>query len=198
MIFYFLTNIISYRGDIIFELIFISIGLAADAFAVSILKGLEIRKVKLKHCLIIGMYFGLFQAIMPLIGYFVGHTFEHFVVSVDHFIIFILLSIIGINMILDTFSKKEVKLNNSLKFGEMIILAFATSVDAFAVGITFSFLKLNIIFSVLIIGIITFIISSIGTMIGTSVGKILKNKAQLIGGIMLILIGFKILLEHLV
>lgn len=197
MIFYFFTNIISYRGDIIFELIFISIGLAADAFAVSILKGLEIRKVKLKHCLIIGMYFGLFQAIMPLIGYFVGHTFEHFVVSVDHFIMFILLSIIGINMILDTFSKKEVKLNNSLKFGEMIVLAFATSVDAFAVGITFSFLKLNIIFSVLIIGIITFIISSIGTMIGTSVGKILKNKAQLIGGIMLILIGFKILLEHL-
>lgn len=198
MIFYFFTNIISYRGDIIFELIFISIGLAADAFAVSILKGLEIRKVKLKHCLIIGMYFGLFQAIMPLIGYFVGHTFEHFVVNIDHFIIFILLSIIGINMILDTFSKKEVKLNNSLKFGEMIILAFATSVDAFAVGITFSFLKLNIIFSILIIGIITFIISSIGTMIGTSVGKILKNKAQLIGGIMLILIGFKILFEHLV
>lgn len=198
MIFYFFTNIISYRGDIIFELIFISIGLAADAFAVSILKGLEIRKVKLKHCIIIGMYFGLFQAIMPLIGYFVGHTFEHFVVSVDHFIIFILLSIIGINMILDTFSKKEVKLNNSLKFGEMIVLAFATSVDAFAVGITFSFLKLNIIFSILIIGIITFIISSIGTMIGTSVGKILKNKAQLIGGIMLILIGFKILLEHLI
>lgn len=198
MIFYFFTNIISYRGDIIFELIFISIGLAADAFAVSILKGLEIRKVKLKHCIIIGMYFGLFQAIMPLIGYFVGHTFEHFVVSIDHFIIFILLSIIGINMILDTFSKKEVKVNDSLKFGEMIILAFATSVDAFAVGITFSFLKLNIIFSVLIIGIITFIISSIGTMIGTSVGKILKNKAQLIGGIMLILIGLKILIEHLI
>ena len=184
-------------GDIIIELLLISISLAADAFAVSILKGVEIKKIKLKHCLIIGMYFGLFQAIMPLLGYFVGHTFEHLVVSIDHYIVFILLSIIGINMILDTFSKKEVEINSSLKLKEMSILAFATSVDAFAVGITFSFLKTNIFLSVSLIGIITFIISSIGTIIGASVGKIFEKKAQLIGGIILILIGAKILFEHL-
>lgn len=143
------------------------------------------------------MYFGIFQAIMPLLGYFVGHTFEHLVVSIDHFIVFILLSIIGVNMILDTFSKKEVEINSSLKLKEMIILAFATSVDAFAVGITFSFLKTNIFLNVTIIGIITFIISSIGTIIGASVGKIFEKKAQLLGGVILILIGVKILLEHL-
>ena len=165
----------------ILEIIFISIGLAMDAFAVSICKGMSVRDVKLKHYLIVGGYFGGFQEL---------------IVSIDHWIAFILLGIIGANMIKESFGDDE-NINSSFYFKEMLPLAVATSIDALAVGITFAFLKVNIMLAIALIGIITFVISAIGIKIGKAFGDKLKNKAELLGGIVLIIIGIKILLEHL-
>ena len=179
-----------------FELIFIAIGLSMDAFAVSICKGLSLKKAKLKQMIMAGIYFGGFQALMPLIGYVLGIGFESIVQSIDHWIAFILLGILGINMIKESFSDNE-NINSDFSLKAMIPLAVATSIDALTVGITFAFLRVNILFSVLMIGIITFIFSFIGVKIGNILGDKLKNKAELIGGIILILIGLKVLLEHL-
>jgi len=180
----------------ILEIIFISIGLAMDAFAVSICKGMSVRDVKLKHYLIVGGYFGGFQALMPLVGYLLGVNFQELIVSIDHWIAFILLGIIGANMIKESFGDDE-NINSSFYFKEMLPLAVATSIDALAVGITFAFLKVNIMLAIALIGIITFVISAIGIKIGKAFGDKLKNKADLLGGIVLIIIGIKILLEHL-
>lgn len=181
----------------IYEIIFIGLGLAMDAFAVSVCKGLSMKKMNWRSAIVIGLYFGIFQAVMPVIGYFLGITFSNFVESVDHWIAFILLSIIGGNMIKDSFDNEEEKRNDKIDFKTMILLAIATSIDALAVGVTFAFFKANLELSVIIIGLVTFILSIIGVKIGNKFGDKFQNKAELIGGIILIVIGLKILLEHL-
>jgi len=181
----------------IIELVILSIGLAMDAFAVSVCKGLSMTKMKWKNACIISIYFGLFQAIMPLIGYLLGINFQDKICNIDHWIAFILLGVIGLNMIKEAVSKDNDVHNDSIKFKDMIILAIATSIDALAVGITFAFLKVNIWLAISLIGIITFIISIAGVKIGNIFGDKYEKKAELTGGIILILLGIKILLEHL-
>ena len=179
------------------ELFLLAFGLAMDAFAVSICKGLSLRKVELKHCATAGIYFGGFQAIMPLIGYMLGIKFQHLIQNIDHWIAFILLLIIGVNMIREAFGDEEESYNDSFSFSTMLPMAIATSIDALAVGITLAFLNANILQAVLLIGIITFIMSAAGVKIGAKFGVKYKSKAEILGGIALIVIGTKILLEHL-
>lgn len=181
----------------IFEIVLIGLGLAMDAFAVSICKGLSMKKMNWKNAIVIALYFGTFQALMPIIGYFLGTTFSGLVENVDHWIAFILLVIIGGNMIRDSFDDECEKRNDKVDLKTMIILAIATSIDALAVGVTLAFFKTNIFLAVSIIGIVTFILSLIGVKIGNRFGDRFQNKAELIGGIILIIIGIKILLEHL-
>lgn len=178
-------------------IIVIAIGLAMDAFAVSICKGLSMRKMNWKKGIIIGLYFGIFQGVMPLLGYLLGVGFKDKVEGIDHWIAFILLLAIGINMIKEAFSKEDECTNDSINFKEMVVLAIATSIDALAVGITMAFLNVNIMISILIITAITFIISIIGVKIGNIFGDKYEKKAEFSGGIILILMGIKILLEHL-
>lgn len=180
-----------------FEIMVISIGLAMDAFAVSICKGLSMKKINWKNTIIIALYFGILQALMPIIGYLLGTAFSGFVESLDHWIAFILLSIIGGNMIKESTDDEVEKRNDHVDFKTMIVLAIATSIDALAIGVTFAFFKTNIILSASIIGIITFILSFIGVVIGNKFGDKFQNKAEFTGGIILIMIGLKILLEHL-
>lgn len=179
------------------EIILISLGLAMDAFAVAICKGLSMKKIDWKKALIIALYFGFFQAIMPVIGYFLGTTFESFVVQIDHWIAFFLLAFIGGNMIKESFDDELEKCNDDVSFKTMIILAIATSIDALAVGITFALLRTHLILSVVTIGAITFGISLLGVKIGNKFGNKYQNKAEFTGGLLLILLGTKILLEHL-
>lgn len=180
------------------ELFILAVGLSMDAFAVSVCKGLSTQKLKAKHYLIIGAWFGGFQALMPTIGYFLGSTFEKYITSVDHWVAFVLLAIIGGNMIREGYSKEDGKANDSFSFKTMIVLAVATSIDALAVGITFALLPdVNIVAAVSFIGVTTFIISAIGLKVGNIFGLKYKSKAEIAGGIILILIGTKILLEHL-
>ncbi len=180
------------------ELFILAVGLSMDAFAVSVCKGLSTQKLKAKHYLIIGAWFGGFQALMPTIGYFLGSTFEKYITSVDHWVAFILLAIIGGNMIREGCSMEDGKANDSFSFKTMIVLAVATSIDALAVGITFALLPdVNIVAAVSFIGVTTFIISAIGLKVGNIFGLKYKSKAEIAGGVILILIGTKILLEHL-
>lgn len=179
----------------IIELIIISLSLAMDAFSASICKGLKQTKINLKNSLVVGTYFGLFQSIMPTIGYYLGNFFSDKIKAFDHYIAFFLLLFIGISMIKEVKENKEINCN--LNFKEMIILSIATSIDALIIGITFSFLKVNLYLSILIIGLITFFITSIGYNIGTYFGIKYQKKAQIIGGLILIIMGLKILIEHL-
>jgi len=179
------------------EIILVGVGLAMDAFAVSVCKGLSMKKIKWKSVLIIAVYFGLFQAIMPVFGYFLGSAFSTLVQKVDHWIAFVLLSIIGGNMIKESRDDEVEKRNDRVDFKTMIVLAIATSIDALAVGVTFAFFEVNLILAITIIGIVTFILSVIGVFIGNKFGDKFQNKAELVGGIILIVIGLKILLEHL-
>ena len=180
------------------ELIVLSLGLGMDAFAVSICKGLSMKKMNWKKALIIGLYFGGFQAIMPVLGYSLSKGFENFVTSIDHWIAFILLSIIGGKMVKDAFSPENSEnYNEGVGFKAMIVLAIATSIDALAVGITFAFLNVNLILAIALIGSITFFLSVIGTKVGNVFGDRYENKAELLGGVILIFLGIKILLEHL-
>lgn len=181
----------------VIEILLTGIGLAMDAFAVSICKGLSMKKMSWKKAIIIGAYFGIFQGIMPLIGYFLGSTFADLVTSIDHWIAFVLLGFIGINMIKEAFSDESENMNDNVDFKTMFILAIATSIDALAIGITFAFLEVNIIFAVLAIAIITFVISIIGVKFGNVFGDKYEKKAGVVGGGILILLGIKILLEHL-
>lgn len=181
----------------IVEIFLISVGLAMDAFAVAICKGLAMKKREWKKSIIIGIYFGTAQALMPIIGYLLGNSFEDMVIKIDHWIAFALLSFIGINMIKEAFSLEKEKMNDSIEITNMMILSIATSIDAMAVGITFAFLNVNIITSAISIGIITFILSFIGVNIGNKFGDKYEKKAEFIGGAILILMGTKILLEHL-
>ncbi len=179
------------------ELVILSIGLAMDAFAVAICKGLSMSKMKWKNAMIIAAYFGIFQAFMPVLGFILGVNFQSKITNIDHWIAFTLLSGIGINMIKEALANEEEETNDSIKFKDMIVLAIATSIDALAVGITLAFLKVNIILSASLIGVITFIISIFGVKIGNVFGDKYKKKAELAGGMVLILLGIKILLEHL-
>lgn len=180
------------------ELFLIAVGLSMDAFAVSVCKGLSERQLKAKHYLIIGAWFGGFQALMPSVGYLLGSAFEQYITAVDHWIAFVLLCFIGGNMIREALSKDEENLDASFSFRTMLLLAIATSIDALAVGITFALLPdVNIVVAVLFIGATTFILSAIGLKVGNVFGTKYKSKAELAGGVILILIGTKILLEHL-
>ena len=180
------------------ELAVLAVGLSMDAFAVSICKGLALPRVSWKECCIAGVWFGGFQALMPLLGYLLGTQFERFVTSVDHWIAFVLLGIIGGNMIREALSKDEDQLDGSLAFKTMLLLAVATSIDALAVGITFALLPdVPILPAVSFIGVTTFVFSAAGLRVGNLFGLRFKKKAELVGGAILILIGLKILLEHL-
>ena len=179
------------------EILLISIGLAMDAFAVSVCKGLAMKKMSWKKAIIIGLYFGIFQAVMPVIGYFLGTTFERFITNVDHWIAFILLVGIGINMVKEAFNKESENRNDNVDMKTMLVLSIATSIDALAIGITFACLKIHIVMPVITIGLITFIISVIGVKIGNRFGDKYGKKAEIMGGVILILLGIKILLEHL-
>lgn len=179
-----------------FELFAIAVGLSMDAFAAAVTKGLCLRRMRYKYAVITGLFFGGFQAFMPLIGFFLGNQFEDYLTSIDHWIIFALLCMIGINMILESREEKKEK-DDTLNLKNMTILSLATSIDAFAVGITFSFLHVNIFSGVAVIGLTTFVLSFIGVKIGNVFGSRFKSKAEIAGGIILILIGAKILLEHL-
>ena len=181
----------------IYEIIFIAVGLAMDAFAVSVCKGLAMKKIKWKSAIIIALYFGIFQALMPIIGFFLGSTFSNLVQKIDHWIAFWLLSIIGINMIKESTDDELEKRNDKIDVKTMLILAVATSIDALAIGVTFSFFEVNVLLAITVIGIITFVLSILGVVIGNKFGDKLQNKAELIGGIILIGMGLKILLEHL-
>ncbi len=181
----------------IWEIALIGVGLAMDAFAVSICKGLAMKKMNIKNAIIIALYFGIFQAVMPLLGYLLGSRFADAIKNVDHWIAFILLLSIGVNMIKEAIKPSDEKMDDSIDVKTMLVLAIATSIDALAVGITFAFLQVNIWISITIIGIITFAISIVGVKLGNIFEGKLKNKAEIFGGVILILIGIKILLEHL-
>ena len=179
------------------ELFVIAVGLSMDAFAVSICKGLSVRELKPKHALTVGVYFGGFQILMPLIGFALGVRFQSFITSIDHWIAFVLLGLIGANMIRESREQDEENLSDSFSFGTMLPLAVATSIDALAVGVTFAFLQVSILPAVCFIGATTFILSCIGIRIGHVFGLKYKSRAELFGGAVLILMGIKILLEHL-
>ncbi|MBR3766174.1 MAG: manganese efflux pump [Muribaculaceae bacterium] len=185
------------------ELLIIAIGLSMDAFAVSIGKGLSVTKIKLSHALKVGLWFGGFQALMPLIGYMLGSTFAEIVSTFDHWVAFVLLSLIGGNMIkesLENDSDNDCDCNKKDKNGfgltTMFTLAVATSIDALAIGVTFAFFKVAIIPAIITIGITTFLFSVAGLKIGHIFGCKYKSHAELFGGVILILIGLKILIEH--
>lgn len=186
----------------IIELLLIAVGLSMDAFAVSVCKGLAMKQCTFYKAGIVGLYFGGFQALMPLAGYFLGVQFKDAITSIDHWIAFILLAIIGGSMIREARQDEGgdvccERTDDSLDFKTMIGLAVATSIDALAVGVTFAFLHVNIVPAVIFIGVITFTISVAGVKIGNVFGTKYQSKAELAGGVILILIGCKILLEHL-
>lgn len=181
----------------IVELFILAVGLSMDAFAVSVCKGLALNKITVKNAAIVGMWFGGFQALMPAIGYFLGVQFKDYITSIDHWIAFILLCLIGVNMIKESLSKVEEGEDASLGIKTMLLLAIATSIDALAVGVTFAFLNVNILYAVIFIGITTFALSMAGVKIGNVFGIKYKSKAEIVGGSILILLGIKILLEHL-
>ncbi len=186
----------------IIEIILLAVSLSMDAFAVSLCKGLAMQKISLKNCAVVGLWFGTFQAVMPLIGYLLGRTFAEKITSIDHWIAFVLLAIIGANMIKEALSKDDDKeVSSSLGIKTMFIMAVATSIDALAVGVSFAFTEFEptyfVYIAFIIIGVITFTLSAIGVKIGNIFGTKYKSKAEFAGGLILILLGLKILLEGL-
>lgn len=183
------------------ELFVLAVGLSMDAFAVSICKGLSLGKIKLRHMCIAGAWFGGFQALMPLIGYFLGSFFSDMITQYSHWVAFVLLAIIGGNMIKESFGKDENECEdcggNSMSFKSMLMLAIATSIDALAIGVSLAFLNVSIVPAVSFIGVVTFVLSAAGVKIGSIFGTKYKSKAELFGGVVLIFIGLKILLEGL-
>ncbi|MDD5946020.1 MAG: manganese efflux pump MntP family protein [Clostridia bacterium] len=177
------------------EMFILAVGLAMDAFAVSICKGLSLGRTRLGHCVTAGVYFGGFQALMPLVGYLLGIRFQVLIQSIDHWIAFVLLFIIGFNMIRE--AREEEECSAAMDFRAMLPLAVATSIDALAVGVTFAFLNVDIVPAVTFIGVVTFVMSAAGIKIGSAFGIRYKAKAEILGGAVLILMGLKILLEHL-
>lgn len=181
----------------IVELFIIAVGLSMDAFAVAVCKGLSNKTVRKQDMVITGLWFGGFQALMPAMGYILGKQFQQYITAVDHWIAFVLLSLIGANMIKEACSREEEQVNASFGAKAMFPLAIATSIDALAVGVTLAFLRVKILIAVLFIGCITFICSAAGVKIGNIFGAKYKSKAELAGGIVLVGMGIKILIEHL-
>ncbi len=180
------------------ELFLIAVGVSMDAFAVSICKGLSVRKLRPRHAFSVAMWFGGFQALMPLLGYFVGIRFSDFVTEVDHWIAFALLSVIGANMIKESRdSSAGCEHDSDFSFRKMLALALATSIDALAIGVSFAFLKINIWTAILLIGVTTAMFSGVGLKIGNVFGCRYKSKAEMTGGLILIIMGVRILVEHL-
>ena len=182
------------------ELLLIGVGLSMDAFAVSVCKGLNMRKVNKVHSFVIALFFGGFQAIMPLTGWLLGRQFEQYITAIDHWIAFGLLAFLGVKMVVDSCKKEEEEIHKTesrLDLKELFVMAVATSIDALAVGITFAFLNVNIVLAITVIGCTTFVLSIAGVFIGNIFGSRYKNKAELAGGVILVLIGVKILVEHL-
>lgn len=182
----------------LFELLLIAAGLSMDAFAVSVCKGLSVQRLRPRHYLLTGAWFGGFQALMPLTGYLLGSTFDQYIVSFDHWIAFLLLALIGGNMVKESLSGEEECHDSSFSIRTMFLLAVATSIDALAVGVTFALLPdVHILSAVTLIGLITFLLSAMGLKVGNVFGLRYKARAELAGGVILILMGLKILLEHL-
>lgn len=180
----------------LFELFVLAVGLSMDAFAASICKGLSLKKLNAHHAVTVGLYFGGFQAGMPLIGYLLGMQFQQLISNIDHWIAFVLLVLIGTNMVRESREEAEV-LDDQLKPKAMLGLAVATSIDALAVGVTLAFLNVSILPAVSFIGVVTFTLSALGVALGHRFGAKYKSQAELVGGIVLILMGSKILCEHL-
>ena len=179
------------------ELFILAVGLSMDAFAVAVCKGLALGKTRLRHMLIPGLWFGAFQALMPLLGYLLGSRFEKYIVSVDHWIAFALLGAIGLNMIREGVKGEASDADASLSFKVMLPMAVATSIDALAVGVTFAFLSVRILPAVLFIGAVTFLLSAAGVRVGSVFGEKYRARAEIAGGVILLLLGLKILLQHL-
>lgn len=179
------------------ELFILAVGLSMDAFAVSICKGLAGGQVGVREMGLAGIWFGGFQALMPVLGYILGASFADYITAFDHWIAFALLALIGGNMIKEAFSEEEEEVSNSFGIRTMFVMAVATSIDALAVGITFAFLKVNIVAAAIFIGCTTFVFSAAGVKIGSVFGTRYKSRAEMAGGVILILLGVKILLEHL-
>lgn len=177
------------------ELFILAVGLSMDAFAVSICKGLSLGNIKGKHMCIAGAWFGGFQALMPLIGYFLGSFFAESITKYSHWIAFILLLYLGVSMMKESMDKEVEELDNCMDIKTMFLLAVATSIDALAVGVTFAFLEVAIVPAISFIGVVTFVCSAVGVKIGSLFGTKYKSKAELFGGVVLVLIGVKILLE---
>ena len=180
----------------VIEIALLGVSLAMDAFAVSITTGITLKDLRWKHALKVGLFFGGFQFLMPLIGYLAGSTFVRYIESVDHWIAFLLLSIIGINMVRESREESE-DVDCSFSFRSMLPLALATSIDALAVGVTFAFLQVDILPAITFIGLTTFLLSAAGVQVGALFGARFRGKAELAGGLILMLMGIKILLEHL-
>lgn len=178
------------------EILMISIGLAMDAFAVAVCKGINCKVVDKKKILLVGFMFGIFQAIMPLIGYSVGAGLRRLIFAIDHYIVFIFLVVIGVNMIYESVCGREEYSGSDINVKSLIVPAIATSIDAFSVGIMFAFMKINLMLSVLTIGLVAFVLSAIGVYIGNSFGKRFEKKAKFLGGLILIIMGIKTLIEH--
>ncbi|MGI6045897.1 MAG: manganese efflux pump MntP family protein [Eggerthellaceae bacterium] len=185
----------------ILELLLIAVGVSMDAFAVSIGKGLTMSKVDKKQAFTIALFFGGFQALMPFLGWLLGSQFAALITSIDHWIAFLLLVFIGAKMVVDAVRAKEenasTEMDKPLDYRELFMLAIATSIDALAVGITFAFLGVDIVFSITVIGLTTFAFSLVGVFCGHAFGSRYEKSAGIIGGVVLIVIGFKILFEHL-
>ena len=179
------------------DLLITAVALSMDAFAVAISKGLSCRKYRLRNSLITGAYFGGFQAAMPLVGFLLAGLFAKYITAFDHWIAFVLLALIGGNMIRESFSKEEETVNDSFGFRAMLPLAVATSIDALASGISFAVVGANIYVAIAFIGVITFLLSAAGVKIGNVFGEKYKSKAEFVGGLILVLMGTKILIEHL-
>ena len=179
------------------DLFITAVALSMDAFAVSVSKGLSVKRVRLKHGLITGAYFGGFQALMPLIGFFLASSFAEYIKRFDHWIAFGLLVLIGANMLREALSKEEEEMNDSFSFKTMLPLAIATSIDALATGVSFAVTDTNIWLAISLVGATTFAFSAAGVKIGNAFGLKYKSKAEMIGGLILILMGVKILVEHL-
>lgn len=179
------------------ELLLIAVGLSMDAFAVAVCRGLEMRKINYRQALLIALFFGGFQALMPAVGYLLGAGFAQYINNFDHWIAFVLLAFIGGKMIWEALHEGEEEHAEALNLKMLLMMAVATSIDALAVGITFAFLKVDILSSAALIGVTTFILSFAGVCVGNRFGARYKKKAEVIGGVVLILIGLKILMEHL-
>lgn len=181
----------------LWELFIIAVGLSMDAFAVSICKGLSVQKVSLRHAACAGLWFGGFQALMPLLGWLLGSQFRSMIEQFDHWIAFALLVFLGVNMIREAKSDEEESCDGSFAWRVMLPMAVATSIDALAVGVTFAFLQVSILPAVAFIGVITFLLSALGVRLGSVFGQKYETAAQIFGGVILILMGIKILVEHL-